>query len=68
MKNVNDELEAFEILNNHVKDILECRVETALQEMCVTLLCETPHEPCGIEDFAKLAEETAVKATQKLAK
>ena len=65
---MNDELEAFEILNNQVKDILECRVESVLQEMSVTLLCETPHEPCSIEEFAKLADETAQKASHLLAK
>ena len=66
--NVRKELDGFENLNAQVKDILECRVETALNEISVTSLCNLPNDPCSIEEFSKVAEETAQKATAALCK
>ncbi len=68
MHNIKAELDAFENLGNQVKDILECRVETALQEISVTSLCFMPAEPCTIEEFIKTADETAQKAIILLTK
>lgn len=68
LKNVQAELDSLEYLTNQVKDILECRVESALQSISVTSLCDLPNEPCTIDEFTKLAEETIQKATQTLAK
>jgi len=68
IRTVNQELDVFENINKQIRDILECRVETVLSEMSTTSLCEIPLEPCTIEEFIKVADETAVKATQSLAK
>ena len=68
LKNVQFELESFENLCIQVKDIIECRVETALNEIAVTSLCNLPNDPCTIEEFTKLADETAQKAIVQLAK
>lgn len=65
MKN---ELDVFENLCIQVKDIIECRVETALQEISVTSLCNLPNDPCTVEEFMKLADETAQKAIILLTK
>ena len=51
-----------------MSDILECRVETALNAMSVTSLCDLPSEPCTVEEFTKLADETAQKASQSLSR
>lgn len=61
-------MDILEHLCNQVEDILECRVESVLQAMSVTSLCDLPSEPCTIEEFTKIAEETAQKATQSLSK
>ncbi len=68
LANIKREMDAFENLGNLAKDILECRVETALQEIANTSLCLMPGEPCSIEEFSKLAEETAQKAVVLLTK
>lgn len=47
---------------------MACRVETALQEISNTHLCFMPNDPCTIEEFTKLAEETAQKAIVLLTK
>lgn len=68
LRNVKNELDSFENLCNQVKDIIECRVETALNEISVTSLCNLPNDPCSIEEFTKLADETAQKAIVQLTK
>jgi hypothetical protein len=68
LHNIKNELDAFENLGNQIKDILECRVETALHEISITSLCYMPSEPCSIEEFIKLADETAQKAIVLLTK
>lgn len=68
LTNIKNELDGFENLGNLVKDILECRVETALQEISVTALCYMPSDPCTIEEFVKLADETAQKSIVMLTK
>ncbi len=68
MHNVKEELNSFEVLTIQVKDILECRVETALQEISITSLCDTPNEPCTIEEFVKLADKTAQRAIVNIAR
>ncbi len=65
---MNNEIDSFENLSNQVKDILECRVESALNAMSVTSLCDQPSEPCSIEEFTKIADETREKATQSLSR
>ena len=68
LSNIKSHLDDFENLGNLVQDILTCRVETALQEIANTQLCHMPNEPCSIETFTKLAEETAQKAVVLLTK
>jgi hypothetical protein len=68
LKNVKTELEVFENLCVNIKDIIECRVETSLNEISITSLCNLPNDPCTIDEFMKLAEETAQKAIGQLSK
>ena len=68
LKHVKTELETFENLCIQIKDIIDCRVDTALQEIAITSLCDLPNDPCTIEEFMKLAEETAQKAIVQLTK
>lgn len=68
IKNLKDELDLFDNLITQIKDILECRVESVLQEMSVTSLCETPSDPVTIEEFAKIADESSQKAIQSLSR
>lgn len=68
LKNVKTELETFENLCIQIKDIIDCRVDTALNEISITSLCDLPNEPCTIEEFLKLADETAQKAIVQLTK
>ena len=68
LKNVKTELEGFENLCVNIKDIIECRVETSLNEISITSLCNLPNDPCTIDEFMKLAEETAQKAIGQLSK
>ena len=37
-----NEINELEVLNKHVSDILECRIEATLHEMERTALCEVP--------------------------
>ncbi len=68
MKNVNQEIDQFEHILIQTKDILECRIENVLTAMSVTSLCDAPTEPCTIDEFVKITEETLQKAVQSLSK
>ena len=61
------EITELEILNKHVSDILECRIEATLNEMERTPLCEVPeHDTMTPKEFLKLTESTCAKAFETL--
>jgi dynein heavy chain len=68
LKSANEEIAIFEHISDQVKDILECRVENVLNSMSVTSLCDAPLEPCTIDEFTKLTEDTIQRAIQSLSK
>jgi hypothetical protein len=68
LDNVSQEIEKFYLLMVQVKDVLECRVESALREISTTSLCDLPAEPCTLDEFIQIADETANKATQSISK
>lgn len=61
-------MDTFDNLSQLVKDILECRVDSSLAEISSTTICDLPFEPCSIEEFTKIAEETIQKTVLALSK
>lgn len=56
--NIKRELDSFDNSSQLVKDILECRVDSSLSEISSTNICDLPADPCSIEEFSKLAEDS----------
>ncbi len=57
----------LEVLNKHVSDILECRIEATLLEMERTALCEVPeNDTMTPKEFLKLTEQTCARAFETL--
>jgi dynein heavy chain len=68
LSSANEEIALFEHISDQVKDILECRVENVLGSMAVTSLSDAPADPCTIDEFTKITEETIQKGVQSLSK
>ena len=59
----------LERLCKDAKDILDCRIETVLEDMSLTPLCDLPEdEPVTVEQFLALTETTCNDASQTLTK
>lgn len=59
VKNVYDALAELELLMDRANDLVEFRIDSVLQEMASTVLCELPgDEPWTVEQFL---ESTQVK-------
>ncbi|XP_075265378.1 dynein axonemal heavy chain 5-like isoform X2 [Convolutriloba macropyga] len=62
-----NEINELEVLNKHVSDILECRIEATLHEMERTALCEVPeNDTMTPKEFLNLTEQTCAKAFESL--
>lgn len=62
INNVRQELEQLRILINDCMDILQCRIENALQTIADTQLCEPQADPMNVDEFSKLTDESCQQA------
>jgi dynein heavy chain, axonemal len=68
ISNVRQELEQLRILINDCTDILQCRIENALQTIAETQLCEPHLDPMSLEEFSKLTDESCQQAVALITK
>lgn len=66
IRNVRHELEQLRILINDCTDILQCRIESALQSIAETQLCEPHQDPMSVDEFSKLTEESCQHAVSAI--
>ena len=66
--NIKRELDSFDNSSQLVKDILECRVDSSLSEISSTNICDLPADPCSIEEFSKLAEDSIQRTVISMSK
>ncbi|CAF0945608.1 unnamed protein product [Adineta steineri] len=60
--NVRQEIEQLRILINDCTNILQCRIENALQTIAETQLCEPQPDPITLDEFSKLTDESCQHA------
>ena len=65
---VRQELEQLRILINDCTDILQCRIENALQTIAETQLCEPQQDPITLDEFSKLTDESCQHAVASITK
>ena len=68
INNVRQELEQLRILINDCMDILQCRIENALQTIADTQLCEPQTDPMNVDEFSKLTDESCQQAIGSITK
>ncbi|XP_066267666.1 dynein axonemal heavy chain 5-like [Branchiostoma lanceolatum] len=67
--NIYKALNSLELLTKQASDVLECRIESVLNEMSFTALCDLPDdEPVQVSHFLEVTEKTCNDASTFLAK
>ncbi|CAF5116557.1 unnamed protein product, partial [Rotaria magnacalcarata] len=68
INNVRLELDQLRILITDCTDILQCRIDNALQTIAEIQLCEPQQDPISLDEFSKLTDESSQQAVGLITK